>query len=137
MVMAILSLDHVNIRTADVPRTTAFFRDVLGLRADIAPGASSIERGCWIYDAGNRPIVHIGPSDGTYSSDGIAPFTPARGGGSVHHVALECDDYDGMIARLKEAGLAFSENPIPSIGLHQVFVTEANGILLELNFQRD
>ena len=61
--MAVLSLDHVNIRTADVPATTAFFRDLLGLRAGIAPGASSIEQGCWIYDGQDRHIVHIGPVD--------------------------------------------------------------------------
>lgn len=135
--MAVLSLDHVNIRTADVPATTAFFRDLLGLRAGIAPGASSIDQGCWIYDGQDRPIVHIGPVDATYPSDGIAPFTPARGGGSIHHVALECDGYEEMTARLKDAGLATAQSDIPSIGLRQLFVTEANGILLELNFRED
>lgn len=135
--MAVLSLDHVNIRTADVPATTAFFRDLLGLRAGIAPGASSIDQGCWIYDGQDRPIVHIGPVDAAYPSDGIAPFTPARGGGAVHHVALECDGYEEMTARLKDAGLATAQSDIPSIGLRQLFVTEANGILLELNFRED
>lgn len=133
--MAVLSLDHVNIRTADVPATTAFFRDLLGLRAGIAPGAASIDQGCWIYDGQDRPIVHIGGVDGAYPSDGVAPFTPSRGSGSVHHVALECDGYEEMTARLRNAGLTVSENHIPSIGLRQLFVTEANGVLFELNFR--
>ena len=86
--MTVRTLDHVNIRTADVPGTAAFFRDVLGLRADVAPGAESIDKGCWIYDPGDRPIIHIGPVDGHYPSDDAFPFTPARGSGAVHHVAL-------------------------------------------------
>lgn len=135
--MAVLSLNHVNIRTADVPATLAFFRDLLGLRAGVAPGAASIEHGCWIYDAGDRPIVHIGPVDAAYPSDGMVPFVPARGSGSVHHVALECDAYDEMAARLRDAGLSIAENHLPEIGLRQLFVMEANGVLLELNFRGD
>ncbi|EQB05458.1 hypothetical protein L288_12495 [Sphingobium quisquiliarum P25] len=133
--MAVLSLDHVNIRTADVAATAAFFRDLLGLRTGVAPGAASIDTGCWIYDGQDRAIVHIGPADARYPSDGIAPFTPVRGGGSVHHVALECDGYAEMAARLEGSGLTIARNDIPSIGLRQLFVTEANGILLELNFR--
>jgi catechol 2,3-dioxygenase-like lactoylglutathione lyase family enzyme len=133
--MAVLSLDHVNIRTPDVPATTAFFCEMLGLRAEVAPGAASIDRGAWIYDAGDRPIVHIGPVEAVYPSDGMAPFTPGRGGGSVHHVALECDGYEEMARRLREAGLPIAVSEIPSVGLRQLFVTEANGILLELNFR--
>jgi len=134
--MTVLSLDHINIRTADVPATAAFFTEMLGLRAGVAPGAGTIERGCWIYDAGDRPIVHIGPVVADYPSDGMAPFAPARGSGSVHHIALECDGYDAMLARLRRAELAIAESDLPSIGLRQIFVTEANGILLELNFRQ-
>lgn len=133
--MTVLTLDHVNIRTADVPATSGFFRDVLGLRAGVAPGAASIETGCWIYDRADRPIIHIGPLAAPYPSDHAYPFAPARGGGAVHHVALECDDLPGMTARLDAAGLAYTSNDIPRIGLTQVFVAEANGVLLELNFR--
>jgi catechol 2,3-dioxygenase-like lactoylglutathione lyase family enzyme len=133
--MTVRALDHVNIRTADVPGTAAFFRDVLLLELRVAPGSPSIDRGCWAYDAGGRPIFHIGPADAVYPSDDLAPFTPARGGGSVHHVALECDDPDAIKARLGAAGLSFAESRIESIGLTQLFVQEANGVLLELNFR--
>jgi len=133
--MSVLALDHVNIRTADLPATVAFFRDVLGLRADVAPGAPSIDRGCWIYDPANRPIVHIGPIDARYPSDSVHPFNPTTGSGAVHHVALECDDFDGMAAKLTANGHAYTVNDIPQIGLRQMFVAEHNGVLLELNFR--
>ena len=133
--MAVLSLDHVNIRTPDVPGTSDFFCDLLGLRKGIAPGAASIETGCWVYDPADRPIIHIGPIDAQYPSDAMIPFTPARGSGSVHHVALECDDHAGIVARLEAAGLDYAVSDIPQIGLRQIFVEERNGILLELNFR--
>lgn len=133
--MTVRSLDHVNIRSADVPGTAAFFRDMLGLTIDIAPGSPSVDQGCWAYDAGGRPIVHIGPADAAYPSDGMAPFIATRGGGAVHHVAFDCDDHAGMKQRLNVAGLKITENDIPSIGLRQIFVMEHNGILLELNFR--
>ena len=133
--MTVRALDHVNIRTRDVPGTVAFLRDVLQLTVRPAPGATSIDQACWAYDAGERPIFHIGPADAVYPSDDLAPFTPVRGGGSVHHVALECDNPEAIKARLTAAGLGFAENTVVSIGLHQVFVQETNGVLLELNFR--
>lgn len=133
--MAVLALDHVNIRTQDVPGTVAFFRDVLGLRAEVAPGSPSIDRGCWIHDPADRPIVHIGPIDAAYPSDAAHPFEPTQGGGAVHHVALECDDFEAMSARLEAGGHSYTVNDIPQIGLRQLFVAEHNGILLELNFR--
>ncbi|GLV30656.1 diguanylate cyclase [Sphingobium sp. TomTYG75] len=135
--MAVRTLDHVNIRTADVPGTAAFFRDVLGLRAGVAPGAESIDKGCWIYDPGDRPIIHIGPVEGRYPSDDAFPFTPARGSGAVHHVALECDDLPTMFPRLEAAGLGVVRKDYPPANLCQLFVEERNGIILELNFRLD
>ena len=132
--MAVRTLDHVNIRTADVPGTAAFFRDVLGLRADVAPGAESIGKGCWIYDADDHPIIHIGPVEGPYPSDDAYPFTPSRGSGAVHHVALGCDDLHAMLSRLEAAGLNVVRKDYPPANLCQLFVEEWNGIILELNF---
>lgn len=135
--MAVRTLDHVNIRSADVPGTTAFFRDILGLEAGIAPGAESIDQGCWIYDPAGRPIIHIGAAKARYPSDAMLPFAPASGSGAVHHVALECDDAQGMQARLEAAGHAVLRKDYPEAGLCQLFVQEANGILLELNFRTE
>lgn len=133
--MTVRALDHVNIRTPDVPATLAFLRNVLGLTTRIAPGAATIDMGGWAYDDGDRPIVHVGAATANYPTDATKPFIAASGGGSVHHVALECTDQPAMIARLDEAGLPWSENDLSSIGLRQVFVTDPNGVLFELNFR--
>ena len=133
--MTVVTLDHVHIRTGDVARTAAFFRDVLGLRAEPAPGAGSIAAACWVYDPQGRPIVHVGRVEMRYPSDDAHPFDAASGGGSVHHVAFECVDLPETTARLDAAGLAYTVNPVPAAGLTQIFVAEENGILLELNFR--
>ena len=39
------------------------------------------------------------------------------------------------IAQLKKRGLAFRENLMRDIGLHQVFVRDPNGIMVEMNFR--
>lgn len=135
--MAVRTLDHVNIRTIDVPGTAAFFKDVLGLRAAIAPGAGSIDTGCWIQDPDDRPIIHIGPVEARYPSDDAFPFSAARGGGAVHHVALECDDLPVMLSRLEMAGVEVVRKNYPPANLCQLFVKERNGIILELNFRLD
>ena len=133
--MPVRTLDHVNIRTPDVPGTTAFFRDVLGLEARAAPGAEHIDKACWIHDPAGHPIIHIGPVRGAYPGDGMAPFQAARGGGAVHHVALECDDLPDMLARLDRTGRPVSRVDFEAAGLVQLFVEEENGVLLELNFR--
>ncbi|MCP1470405.1 catechol 2,3-dioxygenase-like lactoylglutathione lyase family enzyme [Sphingobium sp. OAS761] len=133
--MPVKTLDHVNIRTPDVPATAAFFRDILGLEARAAPGAEHIDKGCWIHDPAGHPIIHIGPVKARYPSDDTTPFTAARGSGAVHHVALECDDLPDMLARLERAGRPVSRVDFDAANLVQLFVEEENGVLLELNFR--
>lgn len=133
--MAVAAIDHIHVRTKDVAATIAFFHDVLDMTPKIPPGADSMEHGCWLYDTAGRPLIHVGPADGEYPSDKLYPFKPMRGSGSVHHIAFACEDLPAMTQRLDKAGLQFSVNEIPQISLTQVFVEEANGILLELNFR--
>lgn len=134
--MTVRALDHVNIRTADVPGTARFLADVLGLRRGLAPGVRSMDEGCWLHDTAGRPIIHIAAHTVAYPSDAAMPFTPATGGGAIHHVALECDDMPGMLARIEAAGLEAVQFDYPAANLSQLFVRESNGIILELNFRQ-
>lgn len=132
--MTVRALDHVNIRTADVPATAAFLADILGLTRSAAPGMSSMDEGCWLHDASCRPIIHVAAHAVTYPSDAAMPFTPASGGGAIHHVALNCDDMPGMLARIEAAGVEAVRFDYPAANLSQLFLRERNGIILELNF---
>ena len=135
--MTVMGLDHVNLRTAFPCRTLAFFRDVLKMRVGPPPGAEDTAGGGWIYDSGERPVVHVGALDSPYPTDAHRPFEPAQGGGAVHHVALSCAGFEATRDRLKSLEVAFTEADYPRFNLRQLFVTEPNGVLLELNFRRD
>jgi catechol 2,3-dioxygenase-like lactoylglutathione lyase family enzyme len=135
--MSIASLDHVNIRTRDVAATIAFYRDVLGMTPSNPAGMTDAPFPGWILDDAGRPIVHIGDADGHYPSDDAMPFAPQSGGGTIHHVALNCTDYEGMRARLDRHGIQISENLVPQVRLRQLFCHDPNGIMLELNFREE
>ena len=52
----ITGLDHINIRTADLAGTKAFFMDVLGLSEGWRPAFPF--PGAWLY-AGEKDVVHL------------------------------------------------------------------------------
>ena len=132
--MTIQALDHVNIRTADLQATVAFYRDVLGMEARPVPGQTEMVRGAWLYDGAGRAVIHVGHKDARYPTDDSHPWAGTAGAGAVHHVALACHDQPEAEARLTAHGVAFVRNAVPQISLTQLFVTDPNGILLELNF---
>jgi catechol 2,3-dioxygenase-like lactoylglutathione lyase family enzyme len=136
--MTVLGLDHVNVRTPDPARTLGFFREVLNMRVAPPPGMDSVEHGGWVYDSGDRPVVHVGDLKVQYPTDDGETRAPAsRGSGADHHVALFCENFPDVRDRLQSLDLEFREAHYPQFGFHQLFVTEANGILLELNFKTD
>jgi len=142
----IRQLDHYNIRTFKIAETVRFYCDLLGLRDGEFPGPRAM--GAWLYDQTNRPVVHIiaiDPNDPEAALGRIrerlsglgVDVDPARmnGGGAIDHVAFECEDFDGQVAKLTENGLTYTQSHIPSISLRQVFVNDPNGVTVELNFR--
>lgn len=130
--MIVKNLNHVNIQTRDMAGTIAFYHDLLGLEPRVAPQRDPALRQ-WLYDSRDMAVIHLNlfGTDNTVPRD-VQPGAPT---GAIHHVAFECDGFDEMIARLKGRGLAFERADIPSIGLRQIFVTDPNNVLLELNFR--
>lgn len=119
--MAILDLDHVNIRTTDLKRTETFFTEVLGLKAGWRPDFEF--PGTWLY-AGDKDVVHL---------VGVKrEHAPSRGS-SLDHFAFAIDDYEDARARLEAAGIEYTAGEAPNGGIRQFFVTEANGVTFELN----
>jgi catechol 2,3-dioxygenase-like lactoylglutathione lyase family enzyme len=135
--MPVLGLQHVNIRTQDLQQTIAFFRDVLSMKVGTSPLSTSTENGAWVFDENDVAIVHLAKASMVYPSDAKLPFEPTQGSGALHHVALECSGYDEILERLKSRGLEFFAHDIPQVQLRQVFVSDPNGILFELNFPGD
>lgn len=144
-------IDHVNLVVADLPTMTAFYRDVLGLRltrqvtisgpwidavtglaqaaADVAfvemPAGPSIELLCYRAPAGVRPPQQSAPN--------------AQG---IRHFAFRVSDIDGLVARLKAAGVKLLSDvqQVPSAQVdfagnqrkRLVYFLDPEGNLLEL-----
>lgn len=120
--MSLERLDHFTVLCADLERSRAFYRDVLGMvdgdRPDFGfPGA-------WFYLEA-RPVVHlIGGRSGK----------PAASTGSVDHVAFAACGLAETKARLKSLNIAFDERGVPGRTLRQLFLHDPDGVAIELNF---
>jgi catechol 2,3-dioxygenase-like lactoylglutathione lyase family enzyme len=134
--MKIEAIDHVNIRTPDVPGTGRFFEDVLGMTVIDTPGIPDRTKAAWVCDGEGRAVIHLGTADVLYPWE-TNPSVAAPGSGRVHHVALRCAGYEAIRQRLADRKLPFRTNEISEIGLRQLFVDEPNGIMFELNFFGD
>ena len=127
-----MMLDHVNIRTARLGASIAFYGDVLGLRMEPPPQCADMSRGAWAMDAAGQAIVHLVGTDHEIESGG--PVRGAAQRGMIDHFALRCGDRAGHIARLERSGLEYEQADVPAMGLHLVFVRDPNAILVELAF---
>ena len=136
-----LTLNHYSIRTDDLEACRRFYADLLGLV--VGPRPDFPFPGLWLYGADTavwaNAMVHI---IGTARDDGqgldnylgARETGPLQGSGAVDHVAFFATGLVAMRAKLAALGVANRERTVPGIGLHQVFVTDPNGIVVELNY---
>ena len=120
--MIVRGLDHINIGTARLAETRAFFRDVLGLIEGWRPPFPF--GGAWLY-AGDRAVVHLVE----LSAD------KAESNAALDHFAFNIDDYDGALARMKDLGIACREVDVPGSAIRQIFIRDPNGVNIELNYR--
>lgn len=129
--MQVEALDHVNIMTGDIDGTCQFYCELLGLERRNGPEPLRPEEAQWLYDTGGNPILHINAAECWRFYDRAVKDGPT---GALHHVALRCQGFDEVRARLDARGADYELSLVDSIGLRQVFTFDPNGVLLELNF---
>lgn len=128
--MPVNGLNHINIVTADLPATIAFYESVLGM--EVKPLPMAVPEGVdgrWVTDSLGQPIIHI------------QAYNPARHGekpggpnGTIDHVALTCADFDGIRARWDDLGIDYGVNDRQFGGMRQLHLVDPNDVHLELNF---
>jgi catechol 2,3-dioxygenase-like lactoylglutathione lyase family enzyme len=123
--MTIRGIDHINIGTDRLEETVAFFRDILGLKPGWRPDFPM--GGAWLY-AGDTAVVHL-----VQLSE---PKLPSREA-ALDHFAFRIDDYDGILARLKAAGVKYQAVDIPNTEIRQINIRDPNGANIELNYRPD
>ena len=137
-----LTINHFSIRTTDLEATGRFYADVLGLT--VGPRPAFPFPGLWMYrgDHGDvaNAVVHIIGTDETVPKGldnylGERDESKLRGTGAIDHVAFFADGLATMLDHLRSVGVEFRQRTVPSIGLHQVFLDDPNGCVIELNYQ--
>ncbi len=127
--MQVNGLNHINIVTGDLDATVRFYDDVLGMKSQPIPMAPPGFKGCWISDAQGNPIVHVQ----AYNAERHGELKSGLGG-ALDHVALTCVGFSETLERCTDRGIDHRVSDRQFGDLRQVFVTDPNGVSLELNF---
>ncbi len=117
--MKITEIAFTGYPVTDLPRARRFYEEILGLKLTALFGDSNA---AWVeYD--------IGP--GTLAISNLVPrWQPSPGGGSV---ALEVDDFEAAVGRLKERGVAFVNGPFETPLCHMAVVSDPDGNSITLH----
>jgi catechol 2,3-dioxygenase-like lactoylglutathione lyase family enzyme len=131
--MPLTKMEHFLVLTHDIDGTRDFYCRVLGFRDGFRPPLGF--PGYWLY-LGDVPCIHIAEWR-TYAAHSgkldIPVSTEAPGTGAVDHIAFNATDYDELLARLANNGVAAQRNITHANGLRQLFLNDPNGVKIEIN----
>lgn len=136
-----LILNHFSVRTLDLEASRRFYGEVLGLT--VGPRPDFPFPGLWMYrgdhaDVANAVVHLIGidpnAPQGLQGYLGERDLAGLSGSGAVDHIAFFAQSLADTCAHLQGLGVAFRQRTVPSIGLHQLFLDDPDGIVIELNF---
>jgi catechol 2,3-dioxygenase-like lactoylglutathione lyase family enzyme len=141
--MRIRTLEHFNIRTERLAETLQFYTEVIGLRDGERPGNPPRSTGAWLYNADEVPVVHVTAFDRNDAERlawineylGYRDIDSLHGSGAVDHMAFLGEGYDEMVEHCRKLKVPFRERMVTAANLRQIFVTDPNGISIELNYR--
>src|SRR6266404_1513029 len=119
-----MKLDHITIRTRDLPATRSFFLTVFDLEEGERPLAIRRIPGHWLYSEGH-PLVHIIGSQG----DGAT-----RSAEAIDHVGLRLQGYADFRTKLDRLGVRYSTMDLADLQERRLFFHAPGGPLLEAVF---
>ena len=125
-------IDHIGIATDELEKTTALWRDALGLEPDATEEIASQGVRVAMLPIGESHIELLEPLT---PDSPVGRFLGKRGPG-IHHIAIRVDDIRDAMTRLKEKGARLIDET-PRLGAGGCLVafihpSSANGVLLEL-----
>jgi methylmalonyl-CoA/ethylmalonyl-CoA epimerase len=124
-------INHVAIVVEDIDSALGFWRDVLGLALDHIEEVPSQASKVAFIPLGDSEVELVEP---IAPDSGLSKYLEKRGEG-LHHLCLEVEDIEGMLASLKEKGARLiNETPLELPGRKMAFIhpKTANGVLIEL-----
>jgi catechol 2,3-dioxygenase-like lactoylglutathione lyase family enzyme len=121
---------HISVKTADVPGTVEFYRDLLGMMEVDRPAFDF--PGAWLATPPPTGgiLIHLYGGKTALNASGVVP----TGGGAIDHVAIGGVGFEEMRQKLMKSGKQWRQNIPPGTQLWQLFIRDPNGILIELTF---
>ena len=125
-------INHLGIATKGIDEALGFWADALGLEAVHTETVDDQKVRVAMLPIGESRIELLEP---TSEDSPISKFLEKRGGG-IHHIAVEVDDIEAVLERLKSKGIRLIDET-PRIGAENCLVAfvhpnSTNGVLLEL-----
>ncbi len=120
------SLAHVNIRTADLERSVAFYRDVLGLSSGTAATRPGSPDHVWMSDEEGKPCIHLQRTNSAAQSGDHA---------GMHHLALACANPEAWREKLSAMAIEFQETEFTAAGMLQFNLLDPDSVRIELLFE--
>ncbi|MBU3635032.1 glyoxalase [Polynucleobacter sp. es-GGE-1] len=139
--MSNLSLNHFSIRSLEIEKTTEFFSKLLGLT--VGPRPEFPFPGVWLYNGDDsswaNAVLHLiaidkNDPDGLKKYLGDRDTSSLHGSGAVDHIAFFATGLEEKIALLKQLKVPYRERTVPVLKLHQIFLDDPNGVVIELNY---
>lgn len=125
-------IDHIAVLVDNMDATLAFWRDALGIELHHTQDVPAELAQIAFLPVGNSEVELVHP---TSSDSGLARYLEKRGPG-MHHICLEVDDIEGMLAQLKQKGIQLiNEEPRTNAeGKRYAFIhpKSAFGVMVEL-----
>ena len=123
----IKALHHVAVCVTDLERAKRFYGGVLGLQ-EIARPRLGVEGAWYGLDNGQLHLIVHPP---TRTLRGTTRIDAADG-----HLALRVTDYDAAVAHLRTHGVELLDRPQNATAWKQVYFTDPDGNVIELNADR-
>jgi len=127
-----MKINHLGIAVKDIGEALKFWGDALGLENVHTETVEDQKVRIAMLPLGESRIELLEP---TGEDSPISKFLEKRGGG-IHHIAIEVEDIEAALAKLKSKGTRLIDES-PRIGAEGCLVafvhpSSVNGVLLEL-----
>jgi methylmalonyl-CoA/ethylmalonyl-CoA epimerase len=127
----VIKINHVAVAVNEIEPALTFWRDALGLEIQRVEDVPSQKSTVAFLPVGDSEIELVKPTD---ASTGLAKFLQEKGPG-IHHLCVQVDDIQAMLAQLKEKGVRLiNDNPqvLPSRKMAFIHPKSTGGVLVEL-----
>jgi len=127
-----MKISHLGIATKGIDEALKFWQDALGLENIHTETVEDQKVRVAMLPLGETNIELLEP---TSDDSPIAKFLEKRGGG-IHHIAVEVDNIEQSLAKLKNEGMRLIDEK-PRVGAEGCLVafvhpSSAGGVLMEL-----